>query len=232
MTSKPRLPVLPYGSPTTFSGLSETFSFHSSPESFVKSRVLAFQATNPTLADSRTPIRAKVLNRSVAVISPNDHVRQILCDEENALKLSAGKAYDELMAPFFPPPNLLLTDPPHQQPMKDIWRERMASFPDEIRPIVEEIAVSHFRTIPSGSTVDLYECMKSLSWSLMLNIFLSASNDHYQNPEDAAEVERLQEDLLWGQFSLLPVSINTLFWRSPRAKGLTARKELQALLKD
>ncbi len=225
MSSLPRPPILPHGNPSTLSGLSETFSFHSSPESFITSRVLAFQASNPTLADSRTPIRARVLNRNVAVISSYDHVRQILCDEDIALKVSAGKAYEELMEPFFPPPNLLLADPPAHQPMKDVWKSRMRSLHAEVGSMVQEVVVEYFRGFISGSTIDLYESMKELSWRLILGIFTAASE------EDAAEIEALQEDLLRGQFSLFPVSINAKLWRSPRAKGKAARKKLHVLLK-
>ena len=231
MTSQPRLPILPYGSPTTLSGLSETFSFHASPEAFITSRVLAFQASNASLADSRTPIRAKVLNRNIAVISSYDHIKQLLCDEANTSRLSAGKAYDDLMAPFFPPPNLLLADGPSHQPPKDAWVSRMASLPAEIQRLVQETLLSHFRNIPSESTVDLYESMKALSWKLILSIFMSSSDERDRLQKDAAEIESLQENLLRGQFSLFPVSISTPLWRSPRAKGLAARRKLQSLLK-
>ena len=231
MTSQPRLPILPYGSPTTLSGLSETFSFHASPEAFITSRVLAFQASNAPLADSRTPIRAKVLNRNIAVVSSYDHIKQLLCDEANISKLSAGKAYDDLMAPFFPPPNLLFADGSSHQPTKDAWVSKMASLPAEIQSIVQETLLSHFRDIPSGSTVDLYESMKALSWKLILSIFISSSDERDQAQKDAAEIESLQEDLLRGQFSLFPVSISTPLWRSSRAKGLAARKKLQSLLR-
>lgn len=231
MTSQPRLPVLPYGSPTTLSGLSETFSFHASPEAFITSRVLASQASNAFLADSRTPIRAKVLNRNIAVVSSYDHVKQLLCNEATASRLSAGKAYDDLMAPFFPPPNLLLADGPSHRPMKDNWVSRMASLPDEIQSLVQDTVLSHFRDMPSESTIDLYESMKALSWKLILNSFLTSSDEREQAPKDAAEIVSLQQDLLRGQFSLFPVSISTPLWRSPRAKGLAARKKLQSLLK-
>ena len=231
MTSQPRLPILPYGSPTILSGLSETFSFHASPEAFITSRVLAFQASNASLADSRTPIRAKVLNRNIAVVSSYDHIKQLLCDEANTSSLSAGKAYDDLMAPFFPPPNLLLADGPSHQPTKDAWVSRMASLPAEIQSLVQETLLLHFREIPSESTIDLYESMKALSWKLILSIFMSSSDERDRARKDAAEIESSQEDLLRGQFSLFPVSINTPFWRSPRAKGLAARKKLQSLLK-
>ena len=231
MTSQPRLPILPYGSPNTLSGLSETFSFHASPEAFITSRVLAFQASNATLADARTPIRAKVLNRNIAVVSSYDHINQLLCDEANTLRLSAGKAYDDLMAPFFPPPNLLLADGPSHKLTKDAWISRMASLPAEIQSLVQETLLSHFRDIASESTVDLYESMKALSWKLILSTFMSSSDERDRVQKDAAEIGSLQEDLLRGQFSLFPVSISTPLWRSPRAKGLAARKKLQSLLK-
>ena len=231
MTTQPRLPVLPFGSPTTLSGLSETFSFHASPEAFITSRVLAFQASNASLADSRTPVRAKVLNRNIAVVSSYDHIKQLLCDEAITSRLSAGKAYDDLMAPFFPPPNLLLADGPSHQPMKDAWVSRMASLPAEIQSLAQETVLLHFRDIPSESTIDLYESMKGLSWKIILNIFMSSSDERDQAQKDAAEIESLQETLLRGQFSLFPVSISTPLWRSPRAKGLAARKKLQSMLK-
>ena len=231
MTSQSRLPVLPYGSPTTLSGFSETFSFHASPEAFITSRVLAFQASNASLADSRTPIRAKVLNRNIAIVSSYDHVQQLLCNEANTSRLSAGKAYDDLMAPFFPPPNLLLADGPSHQPMKNPWVSRMASLPAEIQSLVQETVLLHIRGILSESTIDLYESMKALSWKLILSIFISSSDERDQAQKDAVEIESLQEDLLRGQFSIFPVSISTPLWRSPRTKGLTARKKLQSLLK-
>ncbi|KAI4190867.1 MAG: hypothetical protein LQ346_004841 [Caloplaca aetnensis] len=226
----PQTPVLPYGSPTTLSGISENFSFHSSPESFIIARVLAFQRAHPDLADCRTPIRAKVLNRNVAVLSSHDHVCQALCDESITSRLSSSQAYDELMAPFFPPPNLLLLDPPDHQERKRAWLGRMAILNETIRPLVQDVVRDHFRSIPSGSLIDLYDSMKSLSWQILLSIFLRKDEDG--QGEDIAEIEALHEDLLRGQFSLFPVSINTGFWQSPRARGLQARQTLQSLLQS
>lgn len=224
MASHTSLPVLPQGSSSILSGLSETFSFHSSPEAFVTSRVLTFQASNPTLTDARTPIRAKVLNRNVAVISSYKQVHQLLRDEGSAL--SASNAYDELMAPFFPPPNLLLTDPPAHQSMKDVWTERIKQPLPAVEQFTRETVIDYFRGYKSGVEIDLYESMKELSWRLILGIFTRASG------EAAAEIEALQEDLLRGQFSLFPVSINTGLWQSPRTKGRNARKKLQTIFSN
>lgn len=230
MASEPQLPILPYGSPTILSGLSETFSFHSSPEAFITSRVLAFHESHPDLADARTPIRAKVLNRNVAIISSYDQVKQILCRSEEIVSFGASQAYEELMAPFFPPRNLLLSDPPFHQPLKQAWTARMESLPGCCRTLLQPIVRSHFQNIESGTTINLYESMKTLSWKIILGIFLSSSSKYDVTPEDLAEIESLQETLLRGQFSLFPVSITTRFWRSPRAKGLEARQKLQELL--
>lgn len=224
--SHSQTPVLPYGSPTLLSGISENFSFHSSPENFITARVLAFQKAHPHLTDSRAPVRARVLNRNVAVISSYHHVRQILCDETLRSCLSSSLAYDELMAPFFPPPNLLLLDPPDNQSWKETWSRRMATLNDDIRPLIRNIVLEDFRSIPSGSTIDLYDSMKSLSWKILLSAFL---RDNRQGVSQA-EIEALHEDLLRGQFSLFPVSINTPFWRSPRSKGFEARRNLQTIL--
>ncbi|KAL9640454.1 MAG: hypothetical protein Q9164_000273 [Protoblastenia rupestris] len=226
-----QLPILPHGSPSLLSALAETFSFHSSPESFITSRVLAFRTSHPSLAESRTPIRAKVLNRNVAVISSYDQVKQLLCDEIIAANLSACKAYDELMAPFFPPPNLLLSDPPTHRSMKEIWSEKMAPLTQSIRSFAQTITLDHFRSVHSGSSIDLYENMKALSWNLILGIFLSDSANAGQAVNFGREVESLQEDLLRGQFSLFPISISTRLWQSPRSKGLAARQKLQTLLR-
>ncbi|KAG8531828.1 uncharacterized protein KY384_003464 [Bacidia gigantensis] len=222
-------PLLPYGSPTLLSALSETFSFHASPESFITSRVLTFRSQHPDLADARVPIHAKVLNRNVAVISSYQHIKFLLCSPEVTSKLSSSKAYDELMAPFFPPPNLLLADPPGHHQYKDTWRHRIADLPTKIRPMVQSITSLHFCNIPSSSTIDLYDSMKTLSWQLILGAFLSSANDIADIPPDFV---RLQEALLRGQFSLFPVSVSTPFWKSPRAKGIAARERLQSLLRE
>lgn len=224
-----QLPILPHGSPTTLSGLSETFSFHSSPEHFITSRVLAFQASHPELAQTRAPIQAKVLNRDVAVISSYEQVKQCLSDEETAIRLSSSKAYNELMAPFFPAPNLLLTDPPTHGPMKQSWIARMASLRENSRSLIQELILDHFRRIASGSSVNLYDSMKTLSWRVLLSTFMSLSASEEESQE-AATIELLQENLLRGQFSLMPVSVNVGLWQTPRSKGLESRKKLQAQL--
>lgn len=235
MTSTLQLPVLPQGFSSILSSLSETFSFHSSPEAFITSRVLAFRSSNSSVAESRTPIRARVLNRNVAIISSYRHVRQILCEYSDAdCPFSAAKAYDELMASFFQPPNLLLSEPPSHGPMRQLWDARMDELATNSRKRLQQTVQAHLQDINSGTTVDLYENMKKLSWKVLLSVFLKGNTPlpGDLNREDRGKVENLQEDLLRGQFSLFPVSINSRLWRSPRSKGLQARKQLQSLFRD
>ncbi|KAG6986510.1 cytochrome p450 [Physcia stellaris] len=236
MASEPELPVLPHGSPSFLSGLSESLSFHSSPEAFITSRVLSFRASNPFVANARAPIRAKVLNRNVAVLSSYHHVQQVLAEYSDiSCPFSAEKAYDELMAPFFHPPNLLLSDLPSHGPMREVWNRRMETLMASSMDKCHTLALAHFRGINSGSIIDIYESMKALAWKLLLSIFLSSSEDsssiNVSERDDLAEIEGLQETLLRGQFSLFPVSINARLWRSPRSKGLHARSRLASLLR-
>lgn len=133
------------------------------------------------------------------------------------------------MAPFFPAPNLLLSDSPAHGPMKKSWIANIASLPESIRPLIHDLVLDHFRSISTNSNVDLYESMKSLSWKILLGIFIS-NPETDQDAQEVAKIESLQENLLRGQFSLMPVSINVGLWQSPRSKGLDARKKLQLLL--
>ena len=226
------LPVLPHGSPSILSGLSETFAFHTSPENFITSRILDFHSKHPDLAQSRIPIRARVLNRNIAVISSHDHVKQILCDSAIVEKLSSSLAYDELMAPFFPPRNLLLTDPPHHGDWKAQWIGRMENIMPNVVASVPDIVRRHFQNPKTGQTEDLYDNMKDLSWRLLTNAFLTTSGFSAKDESLISKIIELQEDLLRGQFSLFPVSLNLGMWSSPRSRGLNARKKLQSLLKE
>ncbi|RAR11853.1 cytochrome p450 [Stemphylium lycopersici] len=215
-------PQLPLGTSSTIRGLSETFSFHSSPESFITSRIISFQQENPGVVENRDIVRAKVLNRNVAVVSSYTQVQQVLTDGDG---FEASAAYDELMKPFFPSPNLLLMDGSHHKDLRKTWEERGASFDEKLLASVHRQAENHFSE-PSNSEIDLYESMKTLSWKILLGAFLRLG------PEERLfeTIEGLQEDLLRGQFSLFPVTLNTGFWHSPRKKGKMAKEKLQSLM--
>ncbi|KAF2257884.1 cytochrome P450 [Lojkania enalia] len=219
-------PQLPQGTSSTLRGFSETFSFHASPESFITSRTLDYQREHPELVESRAVIRAKVLNRNVAVISTYAQIKQVL--EQDGVGYEAKGAYDELMAPFFPSPNLLLADGTGHGIMRRIWESRVAPFHSNIAAMVESCAKAHFDAIPTDTNVDLYECMKTLSWKIVLGSFLDLRNSDTL----FSRIEGLQEELLRGQFSLFPVSINTGFWHSPRKRGINAKEKLQSLIAE
>jgi cytochrome P450 len=213
-------PQLPLGSSSTLRGFAESFAFHNSPESFITSRIIAFQKEHPEAVENRAVVRAKVLNRNVAIVSSHTQIHQVLADD--AAGYEASGAYAELMAPFFPSPNLLLTDGDKHASMRRTWETRMESLKAVLIPLVSGRVDQHFSE-PSTSQIDMYETLKRLSWKVLLGAFLDLDS----NNTLFDTIESLQEDLLRGQFSLFPVTINTGLWHSPRKKGKEANKKLQ-----
>ena len=242
-----REPQLPPGEFSLLSTLSQTLAFHSSPESFISSRAKQFGSQAREFGDSQQKkhqvIRARILNRNVAVVSSYRICRDILRAASGLSQDAVGAAnvgesiskqtfavqpvYRELMADFFPPPNLLLEDHPNHEAKRANWEAQLSNFPDETEHIVRSLVVKHIEPWLEGKNFDLYESMKTLAWKILLAIFLDIEQGN--TPFD--QIECLQENLLRGQFSLFPVAVNTPFWRSPRSKGLDARRKLQGLLK-
>ena len=225
-------PQLPHGSPTTLNGLSETFSFHSSPETFIASRVLAYQAERGNLVDPVPPVHAKILNRNVAVISSLAQITHMLSPSDNesgdaaSPTFVAAKAYEPFMAAFYPTPNLLLSEGADHARMRTPWERRMQRLgPQPVYDFVRDATQRHFLRL-INSEVDLYESLKLLLWKILLGLMLQLSeSDH-----DFHDIVRLQEDLLRGQFSLFPVSVNVRVWQSPRSRGIAAKNKLQQLI--
>lgn len=245
-----QLPQLPPGGDSNLlSTISQSLAFHSSPDVFLSTR----QTTDSTHGQSAPAVvRAKILNRDVAVISSYEHCKDILAatDSTSSSAVPAETsirtahegdgicestfgvlpAYRQLMVDFFPAPNLLLLDTPHHRPKRQVWDEHMSKVCQASSAIIRQIVTEELSTWLSGPnpTIDLYEKMKDLSWRILLAIFLDV---------DPAQKEyhtmvSLQENLLRGQFSLFPVSISTPFWRSARSRGLDARSKLQQILRE
>lgn len=229
MTSKPP-PTLPVGNAGTFSGITDNFSFHASPESFLSNYALRYQQDHPEHASKRLPIRAKILNRNVVVVSAYRQIIQVLDAEQDNQEhpsYSANASYKLLMDQFFPPPNLLLTDGCPHAKMKSEWSQYALNLEtDAVQANIKSIAGGFLSELPRDQSFDLYDKLKDLSWQLFLGTFL----DLDQGDPEYAEIMGLQENLLRGQFSLLPISINTGFWHSPRKVGIDARKKLQKIL--
>nr|KMM66723.1 hypothetical protein CPAG_03061 [Coccidioides posadasii RMSCC 3488] len=231
---------------TLLSTINQSLSFHASPELFLSTAPGAADETRDQSNALPSIVRAKILNRDVAVISSYRHCRDILQATHGASlsptepgsvardggdpitpsTFTVGPAYRELMSDFFPLPNLLLLDLPGHSQAKLHWEEHFARVFAQIPNLIRDTVVDHLTTWSHGSTVDLYEQMKDLSWKFLCAVFLGLSpgDDQYRT------IISLQEDLMRGQFSLFPVSINTPLWRSPRCKGIEARKKLQVVL--
>ncbi|GAB7360239.1 hypothetical protein MBLNU230_g7999t1 [Neophaeotheca triangularis] len=233
-------PQLPPGTSSMLAGMSENLSFHASPETFIANRALQYQQQNPEAVDKRTTIRAKILNRNVAIVSSYSQVQQVLdapdnCaanerDQKKEDPFVATAPYRRLMVDFFPPPNLLLNDGCPHRSSKRRWKE--ASAPLSSASVSQRItarAGQLFQELLQASTearVDLYSFLKDMAWEIHLDAFLDMQPD---DPE-YSDFVRLQEDLLRGQFSLFPVTVNTGFWHSPRKVGIDARKKLQGII--
>lgn len=238
------LAKLPPGVSGVFTGINENFAFHASPENFIATRVGKYHRDNPEKASDRTCVRATMLNRNVAIVSAYRQVKEILeddsgqnSDDKNQPRFVATAPYKRLMEDFFPPPNLLLVDGcPHAQ--------RKARWAADAQPLVtpnvqkgmESITtqfITRLTELGGSQPVDLYATLKDLAWRLFLFVFLDlspSSSSAFSEQEYKTYVE-LQETLLRGQFSLLPVSINVGFWQSPRKTGIDARKKLQMLIR-
>lgn len=218
-------PNLPLGAPTVLDSLSDTFSFHACPETYIASRVASFQAQEDVI-NSRAAIHVKILNRNVAVISSHAQIRHILeAAHDEKPQVVATAAYRQFMAAFFPSPNLLLSDGPPHHAMKANWIPQVESIQEDATRIASNMTRSHFARLVDSS-VDIYESLKHLSWRILLKLFL----DLDETDGLFKEVESLQEDLLRGQFSLFPVSLNVGLWQSPRSRGLAAKEKLERLI--
>ncbi|KAI7082172.1 hypothetical protein KC356_g8583 [Hortaea werneckii] len=224
---------LPPGTSSFLSGASENFSFHSSPESFIVNRILQYHKDRPEEVDKRTTVRAKILNRNVAVVSSYEQIQQVLEPPDGTAKENqqppyvATAPYNRLMEPFFPPPNLLLKDGCPHQNSKDQWRRLVQPLSNQtVREQTQTNIATFLQRVPLDTPLDLYATCKDLGWQIFLSTFLDIEP---QIPE-YSEVEKLQEDLLRGQFSLFPVTVNTGFWHSPRKVGIDARKKLQGFI--
>ena len=226
-------PQIPSGTSSLLSGASENLTFHKSPESFLASKILQHHKDHPESIQKREAIRAKILNRDVVILSSYHHIRQVLDPPEDGEgkepPFVAVQPYDDLMTPFFPPPNLLLSDGQAHHTTKSVWQPcthalaSLASSQD-----LKATIRNHLTSLPQSQPFDLYTTLKDLTWSIALSTFLSLPPSDPLFPKVVKE----QEDLLRGQFSLLPVSVNVGVWSSPRKKGISARKDLQKLLEE
>lgn len=172
MVNKPK-PVLPPGTGGIFSGISENLSFHASPESFIQSQILRYHNQNPEAVRKRNPVRSKILNRNVVIVSAYEHIKQILEDDSDSYETVAP--YMQFMQEFFPVPNLLLANGcPHQE-MKSKWQPAVHRWSeDEDRhPRLLDLSQSFVAGIERNIPVDLYDTLKDFAWKLLLGEFIS-----------------------------------------------------------
>lgn len=234
---------LPIGNSSILSTATQSLAFHKSPELFISS---LSRPPNPSQPNSspRKVVRGRLLNRDVAIVLEYTTCRDILStggrDVENGASsvsdgngnypgpatFSASLAYNELMSDFFPQPNLLIENFPSHKQHRKLWESSFEAIPKDARSKIRGTSTWFFDRLMLEPEIDLYKSMKILSWHILLRTVLNLRDDD----EDFEEIQRLQEEILVGQFSLFRVSLRTPFWSSPRSKGIDASKRLKNIL--
>ena len=233
-----------------FTRLNQTFAFHASPEDFISSRLQELAISGPDLLLSngeKSIIQASILNRNVHVVTSYQLCKEILHSQgqnrSNNIRASTsneelrpntfavGPAYRELMSDWFPAPNILMEDGLTHAEHKKQWKEQLSTLPSDTEMTTRETTRAFIKaTLIPGAPLDLYDILKTLSWDLILGVFLSVGRTADQ--KTFSTIETRQEALLRGQFSLFPVSVNTPLWQSARSKGMKARQDLQVILAE
>ena len=233
--------------------LRQSFAFHASPETFITGSLLGADGLS-----SENIGRAQILNRDVHIVSSYNLSRDILLWGSQSTKneksttisvssngdngmasndrnppFAAGPAYKELMADFFPPPNVLLDDGDIHKSHKASWLAQIDNLPQLSDQRIRQLARRFVETqLRDNAEIDLYDTLKTLAWQLLLGVVLGLDEDNSDDSALFSRIERDQEALLRGQFSLFPVSLSTPVWQSARSRGVTARNKLQTTMKD
>ena len=228
-----------------FSAFNQTSAFHASPESFIASRLEQNLHTRASAAANAQAgvVQASVLGRKVHIItsyilcqdllrvSNSDDHQMVSCRDGSALEdaTSSVFAYRNIIADFFPAPNLLLEEGSQHQDHKEEWVKQMHKFNRESESDIQLTARyfigKHFK---EGAELNLYDTMKKLAWDMLQGIFLSSDREDKSSP--FAEVERLQEEVFQAQNDSLPGFLISSLFSSPRSKGIHTRELLQKSL--
>ncbi|KAI9728227.1 MAG: hypothetical protein M1828_004688 [Chrysothrix sp. TS-e1954] len=221
-------PQLPTGNSSIIGGITQNFAFHASPEKFITAQLRSLGESGSDLIRDRRTIRAKILNRDVAVVSSYEGIQQVLHGgrDDNEVQFEAAPAYEDFMAPFYPTPNLLLAPSASHATLRADWEDKTKDLPESCSSLLQRLLNEHLMSMTRNGKVDVYESMKTLAWKVLLGVFLGLSSDD----ADFVTIQKLQEDLLRGQFSLFPVNMSLGIWLSPRKRGVDARKKLQQII--
>ncbi|KAF1816492.1 hypothetical protein P152DRAFT_511258 [Eremomyces bilateralis CBS 781.70] len=179
-------PKIPEGQASVFGGLSQSLSFHSSPEDFIASRI---QVVDQAHRAGPAVIRAKILNRDVAIISSHRLCEGVLRDGNpddpvittqgripHRNTFTAGSAYRQLMADFFPPPNLLLMDYDDHSVKRESWEKHLSSFHSDVTPTIHDITNDHISSWTNSSPIDLHLSPASANRRIVPNYSIASGN--------------------------------------------------------
>ena len=223
----------------------------------------------PPRRDRPTPIlRASLIGRNVAVVSSYAIAQEILAAgttddaldsarcirpapsttarSETRSSFAVEPAYHDLLATWFPSPNLLLSEGNAHAQCRRVWAERLALRPHAAQFATREHTAALLAGLGDGETLDLYKFVKKLVWGLVLKTFLGGPAEEEEggnggggdgeggvrmSAKELREVRGLQETMFRGSVSMFPVSISTPFYKSARSKGFDARAKLLRTLR-
>jgi hypothetical protein len=159
---------LPIGNSSVFSTTNQSLAFHDSPEVFISSLSVtptASQILSSTPPSPRKVVRARLLNRDVAIVSSYQICKDILSIEESTLEsgtstvtdengnnpnsatFSAHLAYRELMSDFFPLPNLLIESFPIHTQRRKQWESSFALLSEDASSRIRDLSIAFFVAI-------------------------------------------------------------------------------------
>lgn len=166
MMSRDQTPQLPLGGFSILSTLSQSLSFHSSLKSFISSRApdvasrLSDQAPCGERASPSRIVRARILNRNVAVVSSHPMCEDILKvgsgGHQNSVETAewgqtissntfvVRLAYLQLMFDFFLLPNILLIDQPDHYSKQKSWDKQLSLLLADTSRTSRGITNNHF----------------------------------------------------------------------------------------
>lgn len=161
------------------STLNQSFSFHSSPESFISSRLQDLAISDreqlPSATGKKKIVVASILNRKVHIISSYQFCKDILDTSSSASSsnltpstgisikdcnpqsldadiLVAGPAYHQLMSDFFPPPNILLEDGTTHAVHKRTWADQLSTFACDSTPNISQTTERYISSLLHPAT--------------------------------------------------------------------------------
>ncbi|KAK9384283.1 hypothetical protein V1515DRAFT_624467 [Lipomyces mesembrius] len=163
-----KYPLLPPGGDSTiFSTISQSLSFHASPESFLSSRQITDERATKEIGSNLQSkvVRAKIINRDVAIVSSYRTCEDILkaADGITQSPVIPAQEGEIISRSTFDVQRAYQHDTGGEK-----WNEHMSAVTNGSSTVIRVTIAEDIATWSNGSTIDLYKTMKDLSWKILL----------------------------------------------------------------